>query len=42
MKLWKESAADLVICLVELITGILLLLDPIRFTSTVIIGPASC
>lgn len=38
MKLFKESTTDLVLCIVELIIGILLLLDPIRFTSTVIIG----
>ena len=38
MKSFKESATAFVLCIVELITGILLLLDPIRFTSTVIIG----
>lgn len=38
MKLYKESSTDFVLCILELITGILLLLDPVQFTSTVIIG----
>ena len=38
MKVLRESAAGLALCIVELIAGILLLLDPVKFTSTVIIG----
>ena len=38
MRVFKESAAGLALCIVELIAGILLLLDPVKFTSTVIIG----
>ncbi len=38
MKGLRESAASLALCIVELVAGILLLLDPVKFTSTVIIG----
>lgn len=38
MSVFKKSVADFALCLVELVAGILLLLDPIRFTSTVLIG----
>lgn len=38
MNTFRECVTDLALCIVELIAGILLLLDPIKFTSTVIIG----
>ena len=38
MKIFRGSAADLALCILELAAGILLLLDPVKFTSTVIIG----
>lgn len=38
MKVIRESAAGLALCIAELIAGVLLLLDPVKFTSTVIIG----
>lgn len=38
MKAFREYVTDFILCIVELIAGILLLLDPIQFTSTVIIG----
>lgn len=38
MKRWKEMPNSIVLCVVELVTGILLLLNPVKFTSAVIIG----
>lgn len=38
MKAFRECVTDFTLCIVELIAGILLLLNPIQFTSTVIIG----
>lgn len=38
MKIFKESAPGIALCIVELIAGILLLFNPVKFTSTVIIG----
>ena len=38
MNAFREYTTDFILCIAELITGILLLLDPIQFTSTVIIG----
>lgn len=38
MNVFRECAADFVPCIIELIAGILLLVDPARFTSTVIIA----
>lgn len=38
MNAFRECAADFALCIAELIAGILLLLDPAQFTSTVIIG----
>lgn len=38
MKIFRGSTADLALCILELAAGILLLLDPVKFTSTVIIG----
>lgn len=38
MNVLRESATGIALCIVELISGILLLLDPVQFTSTVIIG----
>ena len=34
----RESTADFALCIAGLIAGMLLLLDPFQFTSTVIIG----
>lgn len=38
MNTFRTCATDFALCIVELIAGILLLLDPVQFTSTVIIG----
>ncbi|MGI5953453.1 HdeD family acid-resistance protein [Dysosmobacter sp.] len=38
MNVFRECATDVVLCIAELIAGILLLLDPVRFASTVITG----
>ena len=38
MKAFRECVTDFILCIAELIAGILLLLDPIQFTSMVIIG----
>lgn len=37
MTAFREYATDFILCIVELTAGILLLLDPVQFTSTVII-----
>lgn len=38
MKFLRASATGIILCIVELITGILLLLNPAKFASTVIVG----
>ena len=38
MKAFGESVAGFSLCIIELIAGILLLLNPVKFTSAVIIG----
>lgn len=38
MKAFRQCVTDFILCIAELIAGILLLLDPIQFTSMVIIG----
>lgn len=38
MKAFRDSVTDFALCIIELIAGILLLLNPVKFTSTVIIG----
>lgn len=36
MNTWKERATVIILCLFELVAGVLLLIDPARFTSAVI------
>lgn len=38
MKKWKKSGNSIIMCLFELIAGVLLLIDPAGFTSGIIIG----
>lgn len=42
MRFFREYAAGFALCIVELIAGILLLLDPLRSTSIVISNPFAC
>ncbi len=37
MKNLKKSASNLIICILEILVGILLLIDPVRFTESIII-----
>lgn len=37
MKLWKKHANSIILCLFEAVVGVLLLVDPVRLTSGVII-----